>query len=82
MALSFRTSHLWGLVDRMRALIHDGQRRARLVANAFAWVAQDRLLAQHFRRRYDWYLHLHSMLPLLNVELRRRAPDLFAGAGT
>jgi SAM-dependent methyltransferase len=68
--------------ERLRALIHDGPWRARLAANAFAWVAQDRLLAQHFRRRYDWYLHLRSMLPQLNVALRRRAPDLFAGEGT
>jgi hypothetical protein len=48
------------LDERLRALIHDGPRRARLAANAFAWVAQDRLLAHHFRRRYDWYLHLRS----------------------
>jgi glycosyltransferase involved in cell wall biosynthesis len=67
--------------ERLRALIRDGELRARLAANAYAWVAQHRLLGQHFRRRYDWYLHLRSMLPQLNVDLRRRAPELFAGEG-
>jgi glycosyltransferase involved in cell wall biosynthesis len=67
---------------RLRTLIHDGELRARLAANAFARVARERLLAQHYRRRYDWYLRLRGMLPQLNAELRRRAPELFAGEGT
>jgi hypothetical protein len=68
--------------ERLRALINDRGLRQRLATNAFARVAQDRLLARHYRQRYEWYLHLLGMLPQLNVALRRRAPELFAGAGT
>jgi SAM-dependent methyltransferase len=67
-------------VDRLRLLVHDEQLRRRLTANAYAWARRERLLAQHFRRRYDWYLSLRDELPRLNDELRERAPELFAGS--
>lgn len=65
--------------DRLRLLIHDEPLRRQLTANAYAWVRQGRLLCQHFRRRYDWYVQMRDELPRLNAELRQRAPELFAG---
>jgi hypothetical protein len=38
------------------------------------------MLAQHFRRRRDWYLRMCGLLPQLNAELRQRAGELFAGS--
>jgi SAM-dependent methyltransferase len=64
-------------VDRLRLLIRDRDLRNRLAGNAYAWVREHRLLAQHFRRRYDWYLRMIGMLPQLGIELRQRAPELF-----
>jgi glycosyltransferase involved in cell wall biosynthesis len=66
---------------RLRLLLRDGGLRQRLTAAAWAWARDHRLLAQHYRRRYDWYLHLRSQLPRLNAELRQRAPELFADPG-
>jgi hypothetical protein len=65
--------------DRMRLLLGDAALRRHLATNAYAWVREHRLLAQHFRQRYDWYLRMQALLPELNVQLRQRAPELFAG---
>jgi SAM-dependent methyltransferase/glycosyltransferase involved in cell wall biosynthesis len=65
--------------ERLRELIRDGDLRRRLAANAHAWVREQRLLGQHYRTRYDWYLQMRARLPELHEELRRRAPELFAG---
>jgi SAM-dependent methyltransferase len=64
--------------DRLRLLIADPPLRMRLAGNAYAWVRDYRMLAQHFRRRYDWYLRMLGMLPRLDAELASRAPELFA----
>lgn len=66
---------------RLRLLLEDGGLRQRLTGAAHAWVGERRLLARHFRQRYDWYLRMRAMLPQLNAELRQRAPELFAGSG-
>src|SRR5262249_2644497 len=63
--------------ERLRRLLDDAGLRRRLAANAYAWVRDHRLLAQHYRQRYDWYLGMRDRLPALNEELRRRAPELF-----
>lgn len=62
---------------RLRKLIASRDLRRRLAANAYDWVAKNRLLSQHYRARYDWYRELRSRLPQLNEELRQRAPELF-----
>jgi SAM-dependent methyltransferase len=63
--------------ERLRQLIEDGKLRRRVAANAYRWVGENRLLCQHYRQRYDWYVRLRDLLPQLNEELRVRAPELF-----
>jgi SAM-dependent methyltransferase len=63
---------------RLLRLIEDHGLRRRLAAAAYAWVRDHRLLSQHYRKRYDWYLRMRAELPRLNDDLRRRAPELFA----
>ncbi|HIK10561.1 MAG TPA: glycosyltransferase [Oscillatoriaceae cyanobacterium M33_DOE_052] len=58
-------------------LIADAPLRQRLATNAYHWVAQNRLLCQHYRDRRDWYLQMRDQLPRLNQELRSRVPELF-----
>jgi SAM-dependent methyltransferase len=65
--------------EKLRELIRNGDLRRGITRKALAWVREHRLLSQHFRKRYDWYLHLRSLLPQLNRELRQRVPELFAG---
>jgi SAM-dependent methyltransferase len=60
-------------------LIRNRALRRRVAARAYQWVRKHRLLAQHFRERYQWYLQMLDRLPQLNEELRRRVPELFAG---
>jgi glycosyltransferase involved in cell wall biosynthesis len=64
------------LLDR---LIRDAPFRRRLAANAYRFVAANRLLSRHFRARYDWYRQMLDRRAELNVELRRRVPELFQG---
>jgi hypothetical protein len=65
--------------ERLRLLLRDQALRQRLTAAARAWVEEHRLLAYHFTERYDWYLRMRARLPRLTADLRRRAPELFAG---
>jgi hypothetical protein len=62
---------------KLRLLIQDASLRHSVSANAYRWVREKRLLAQHFRKRLDWYLNLRGRMPQLNSELRKRAPELF-----
>jgi glycosyltransferase involved in cell wall biosynthesis len=57
-------------------LIRDAVFRGRLAANAYRYVAENRLLSRHFRARYDWYCHMLDRRAELNVELGRRLPEL------
>ncbi|GAB4282514.1 MAG: hypothetical protein Fur0025_11770 [Oscillatoriaceae cyanobacterium] len=61
----------------LNQLITDGEMRQRLATNAYKWVAQNRLLCQHYRQRRDWYVQMRDQLPRLNQELRDRVPELF-----
>jgi precorrin-6B methylase 2 len=58
-------------------LIADAPLRDRLAAAAYRYVADHRLLAQHYRERYRWYTQMLDRLPALNRELRARVPELF-----
>jgi SAM-dependent methyltransferase/ribulose bisphosphate carboxylase small subunit len=57
---------------KLTELIKNPPLRSRLAQNAYAWVKEHRLLAQHFRQRRDWYLAMRDRLPELNAQLRDR----------
>jgi predicted O-linked N-acetylglucosamine transferase (SPINDLY family) len=63
---------------KLRALIEDVPLRRRLATAAYAWAKNERLLSQHYRERYTWYVDMRRVLPQLNTDLKRRAPELFA----
>jgi glycosyltransferase involved in cell wall biosynthesis len=63
--------------DLLTQLIADAALRDRLAAAAYRYVADHRLLAQHYRERYRWYTQTLDRLPALNRELRARVPELF-----
>jgi glycosyltransferase involved in cell wall biosynthesis len=58
-------------------LIADAPLRRRLADAAYRYVADERLLARHYRERYRWYTQMLDRLPALNRELRARVPELF-----
>ncbi len=61
----------------LRELITNTQKRRQIAANAYEWLKNNRLLSQHYRQRYNWYLQMRDELPRLNEELRSRVPELF-----
>jgi hypothetical protein len=63
---------------KLRRLIDRPSERESIAENARAWVSDHRLLGQHYRERYEWYLRLLDDRPKLNGELRERVPELFA----
>jgi glycosyltransferase involved in cell wall biosynthesis len=65
--------------SQLTRLIEDRPLRMRLAGNAFRYVAESRLVSQHIRARYEWYLKMFDQLPQLNAELRECVPDLFEG---
>ena len=62
---------------KLKELINNTQLRRKLTANAYQWVADNRLLSMHYRQRREWYLQMRDILPQLNEELRSRIPELF-----
>ena len=63
--------------QKLAALVQYPQLRQTLAHNAYQWVAQNRLMCQHYRQRDRWYRDLRDRLPELNAALRRRLPELF-----
>lgn len=63
--------------DKLEELILSASLRQELANRAYAWVAENRLMSQHYRARYAWYLEMRSQLPRLNAELRDRCPEMF-----
>jgi SAM-dependent methyltransferase len=63
--------------EKLRELIANPQLRQQLAANAYEWVKHNRMLSQHYRQRYEWYLEMRDRLPELNAALRDRVPQLF-----
>jgi glycosyltransferase involved in cell wall biosynthesis len=61
------------LLDR---LIRDHPFRRALARNAYYYVAEHRLLARHYRARYDWYRAMLDRRDQLDAELRQRVPEL------
>ncbi|MDD3157105.1 glycosyltransferase [Anaeromusa sp.] len=64
------------LRQRLEQLLRDGDLRRQLGANAYAWVKEERLLSQHYRRRYEWYQFLTAHKERLDAELLQRAPEI------
>jgi hypothetical protein len=50
--------------------------RCRLAANAYCYVAKNRLLARFYRERDAWYRAMLVRLPELNRELNDRVRGL------
>jgi SAM-dependent methyltransferase len=63
----------------MVRLIDDVSLRHQLGENARRYVAENRMLSQHFHSRYKWYRQMSVRLPELNADLKARVPQLFQG---
>jgi glycosyltransferase involved in cell wall biosynthesis len=63
--------------DKLEELILSASLRQELSDRAYTWVAENRLMSQHYHERYEWYLEMRSQLPRLNAELRDRCPEMF-----
>lgn len=74
--LIYRTPKQFG--EKLSALIEDSGLRRSIAANAYAWVAQNRLLCRHYRERYDWYQTMAARLPELNQSLEQRVPGILS----
>lgn len=57
-------------------LIEDADWRAGIAANAYGYVRDHRLMAQHFRKRLDWYHSLLDRKEELDARLYERVPEL------
>ncbi|MDR3591769.1 MAG: glycosyltransferase [Negativicutes bacterium] len=73
----YRTPAEFG--TKLASLIDDRELRRGIAANAYAWVADTRLLGRHYRERYDWYRAMAARLPELNRELELRVPGILPG---
>jgi hypothetical protein len=67
---------------RLDRLVRDAPFRRRLAANAYRFVADNRLVSRHVRARYDWYRQMLDRRAELNGELRQLVPELFHARGT
>ena len=61
----------------LNRLIDDAALRRSIVEQAHRYVADERMLATHYRERYEWYSELRDRLPELTQELRERVPEMF-----
>lgn len=62
---------------KLNELVTNAMLRQQLAANAYEWVKNNRMLAQHYQKRREWYLEMRDRLPELNEALRDRIPQLF-----
>lgn len=63
--------------EKLITLIEDIELRRHIARNAYSWVAQYRLLCQHYKERYHWYLDMLGRLHKLNESLKDRVSDIF-----
>ena len=61
---------------QLRQLIENSSFRQTMAHNAYQWVKDNRMLAQHYHQRRDWYCQLRDDLPRLTQELWQRVPAL------
>jgi len=66
-----------GFEENLERLIRDPEGRHRMVANAYHWVRENRMLSRHYRQRHEWYLQMRDALPRLTEALSSRVPELF-----
>jgi SAM-dependent methyltransferase len=72
--LIYRSADEFGeLLDR---LIRDGPFRRSLALAAHRYVAENRLLARHFRTRHEWYCAMLDRRDQLDLDLKQRVPEL------
>ncbi len=64
--------------EKLDELIVNASLRQQLADRAYEWVAENRLMSQHYQTRREWYLEMRSQLPRLNAELRFLCPEMFA----
>ncbi len=62
--------------NQLRELIKRPERRQWLAKEGYAYVRDNRLLSQHYRKQFHWYLDLLSQKVTLNAELFDRCPEL------
>ena len=62
--------------DRLTRLIEEGDWRHGIAKRAYGYVRDHRLLAQHFRKRLDWYQSLLDRKEELDARLYERVPEL------
>jgi SAM-dependent methyltransferase len=65
------------LVVQLERLLNDPNLRRRLGENARTYVAENRMLAYHFRARHEWYVGMLAQKDTLEAELRKRVPEVF-----
>ncbi len=58
----------------LERLIRDVELRRHMTSNAYAYVCNHRMLGQHFRKRYQWYVSLIRQREDLHASLLERAP--------
>lgn len=70
------------LAAKLHWLLDNPAQRLGIAARARDWVAANRLQAQHFRKRHDWYRSLIARKPALDAIFHRQLAALEAGHGT
>jgi glycosyltransferase involved in cell wall biosynthesis len=65
------------LVVQLERLLDDPDLRRRLGENSRRYVAENRMLAYHFRARHEWYLAMLAQKDMLEADLRKRVPEIF-----
>jgi glycosyltransferase involved in cell wall biosynthesis len=68
------------LAGQLERLIGDAGLAQRIGENAHHYVAENRMLASHFRARYEWYRDMFQRKSELEVDLYARAPEIKATA--
>lgn len=58
--------------EKLVLLIGDAGFRRDIAAHAYQWVVGHRMLRDHYRQRYEWYLSMVRRLPELEEGLRSR----------
>ena len=80
-----KTGLLFNTPEEFEVLLHqvidNRVWRRELAANAYAYVRDRRMISQHYRDRYNWYLEMLERLPELNAALTERVPEIFANLG-
>jgi hypothetical protein len=62
--------------EKLAFLIENAEAREDIIDRAYAYVRENRLLAQDLRRRHDWYCDLLARKPELDAKLFERYPIL------